>query len=44
MLKEEWATISSEYVKKIIFNMFKRLHEVIKQNRYATKYYYRNLS
>lgn len=37
-LKKEWATISSEYLKKVIFNTPKRLQEVNKQNGYATKY------
>lgn len=37
-LQEEWARITSEYLKKIIYNMPKRLRDVIKQNGYATKY------
>lgn len=37
-LKEEWNSISSKYLKKITYNMSKRLHKVIKEKGFATKY------
>lgn len=37
-LQEEWNLISTDYLKKIILNMPKRLQHVIKQKGYPTKY------
>lgn len=37
-LKEEWDSINTDYLQKIISNMPQRLEEVIKQNGYPTRY------
>ena len=38
VLQEEWLNIDLGYLKKLVFSMPKRVHAVIKNKGYLTKY------